>query len=107
MSFAGWLEQQLRALGYMIQENEAAFNEALNKDLGRAAFETITAETNALKAEINEAIAHLDKWAKPQAVSTSCVAAFSPLACFFFPPPRRGPHPLFRLVSLPIRGSCD
>lgn len=66
-----WRKAQLQALGHMIQDNEVRFTHALKTDLGRSAFETITAETNALKAEINEALAHVAKWAKPQYVKTT------------------------------------
>lgn len=55
------------------RENEKAFTDAVYLDLNRPAFETITAETNAIKAEVNEAIAHLAGWAKPQGVKTSLI----------------------------------
>ena len=55
------------------QDNEPAFIAALAADLSRPDFETIVAELNPLKGEINEAYDHLDKWAKPVKVKTSAV----------------------------------
>lgn len=53
------------------QDNEDAFCAALEKDLGRPHFETITAEINPMKAEINDVHDHVAHWAKPTRVKTS------------------------------------
>lgn len=42
----------------------------MESDFGRPAFETIVAELNPVKAEINEVYDHVEKWAKPDNVST-------------------------------------
>ena len=55
------------------RDNEAAFVEAVRKDLARPQLETIIAEVNYVKSEINEALNHLDKWAKPISVKTEGV----------------------------------
>lgn len=52
------------------QDNEDAFCKALEQDLGRPAFETITAELTPIKAEINDVCDHFEKWAKPQKAKT-------------------------------------
>lgn len=44
---------------------------ALEKDLGRPHFETVSSELNPLKGEINEAYDNVAKWAKPTKVSSS------------------------------------
>lgn len=55
----------------MQQENEPAFLAALSSDLGRPDFETIVAEFNPVKAEINDALKKLEKWMKPAKVETA------------------------------------
>ncbi|GAA6056638.1 hypothetical protein JCM3770_006323 [Rhodotorula araucariae] len=66
-----WRKSQIQQLGLLVQDNEDAFVKALTQDLGRPAFETITAELNPMKAEINEVYRHVEKWAKPQRVKTA------------------------------------
>ena len=46
---------------------------AILADLGRPAFESITGEIMPTLGEINEAISHLEGWAKPQKVKTSLI----------------------------------
>ncbi|GAA5840296.1 hypothetical protein JCM5353_002815 [Sporobolomyces roseus] len=65
-----WRKHQIKQLGFLVQDNEDAFVKALESDFGRPAFETIVAELNPVKAEINEVYDHVEKWAKPDAVST-------------------------------------
>ncbi|GAA5838292.1 hypothetical protein JCM11251_003455 [Rhodosporidiobolus azoricus] len=72
-----WRKTQLHALGLMLQEKEKDLCQALEQDLHRPAFETITAELSPLKAEILEALAHVAKWAKPEKVKTSWMWAAS------------------------------
>ncbi|BGP39510.1 Hexadecenal dehydrogenase [Rhodotorula kratochvilovae] len=66
-----WRKAQIKQLGLLVQDNEDAFVKALEQDLSRPAFETITAELNPIKAEINEVYRHVEKWAKPQRVKTA------------------------------------
>ncbi|GAA5822468.1 hypothetical protein JCM10212_000551 [Sporobolomyces blumeae] len=65
-----WRKHQIKQLGFLVQDNEDAFVKALESDFGRPPFETIVAELNPVKAEINEVYDHVDKWAKPKRVST-------------------------------------
>ncbi|GAA5898889.1 hypothetical protein JCM5296_004411 [Sporobolomyces johnsonii] len=65
-----WRKHQIKQLGFLVQDNEDAFVSALEQDLGRPAFETIVAELNPVKAEINEVYDHVEKWAKPKRVKT-------------------------------------
>lgn len=44
--------------------------QAVKKDLARPQLETIIAEVNYVKSEVNEALKHLHKWAKPLSVKT-------------------------------------
>ncbi|GAA6008463.1 hexadecenal dehydrogenase [Rhodotorula paludigena] len=66
-----WRKHQIKQLGFLVQDNEDAFCAALEKDLGRPHFETITAEINPMKAEINDVHDHVAHWAKPTRVKTS------------------------------------
>ncbi|GAA5905142.1 hypothetical protein JCM8208_000292 [Rhodotorula glutinis] len=65
-----WRRNQIKQLGFLVQDNEDAFCKALEQDLGRPAFETITAELTPIKAEINDVCDHFEKWAKPQKAKT-------------------------------------
>lgn len=66
-----WRKAQIKQLGFLVQDNEDAFVEALKLDLNRPAFETLTAEINPFKAEVNEALAHVKSWATPTSVKTT------------------------------------
>ncbi|GAA5941769.1 hypothetical protein JCM3775_000098 [Rhodotorula graminis] len=66
-----WRRNQIKQLGFLVQDNEDAFCKALEQDLGRPAFETITAELTPIKAEINDVCDHFEKWAKPQKAKTA------------------------------------
>ncbi|KAM0752300.1 ALDH-like protein [Meredithblackwellia eburnea MCA 4105] len=70
---ATWRKTQLRQLGLMIQENETAFVDAIRSDLGRPAFETLVAELNPFKGDINDAIESLDRWMKPESIGTHSI----------------------------------
>lgn len=66
-----WRKAQIKQLGFLVQDNEEQFVEALKKDLNRPAFETLTAEINPFKAEVNEALANVKTWATPTGVKTT------------------------------------
>lgn len=53
-----WRKTQLKQLGWMVQQNEKAFEDAVLSDLGRPAFETITAELNPMKGEVSHVESH-------------------------------------------------
>ncbi|GAA6023189.1 hypothetical protein JCM10207_004473 [Rhodosporidiobolus poonsookiae] len=66
-----WRKEQLLQLGLMLEENESAFVTALESDLCKPKSETLFGEVHYVKAEINDALANLDKWAAPTRVSTA------------------------------------
>ncbi|KAK4055969.1 Hexadecenal dehydrogenase [Microbotryomycetes sp. JL221] len=66
-----WRKHQIKQLGFMVQDNEQLFKDAIQADLGRHGAETVLSELNPMKAEINEAYAHVEKWAKPTKVKTT------------------------------------
>jgi aldehyde dehydrogenase (NAD+) len=65
-----WRKEQLRALKKMLKENEALFLEALHKDLGTNPTEGRLLQLGVISSEITHALKHLNRWAKPQKVST-------------------------------------
>lgn len=69
-----WRKQQLHALKRMIEENDQAFVEAIQKDMGRSEFETTIAETGYLVGEVKYTLKHLDKWLKPRKVKAPLAA---------------------------------
>jgi len=88
----GFRKEQIKKLGFLVQDNEDRFAEALEKDLGRPKGETLFGETSVMKvsqtcdlgsdrqnevlnwlliarqAHVNETYSSLDGWAKPQGV---------------------------------------
>ncbi|MEG0613484.1 MAG: aldehyde dehydrogenase [Clostridium sp.] len=63
--------ENLMKLRKVIQENEAAILEALNKDLGKSNFEGYLTEVGIVLEEIGFIIKNLRKWNKPKRVKTS------------------------------------
>jgi aldehyde dehydrogenase (NAD+) len=63
-----WRIEQLRALIRLVEERETEFAAALEKDLGRAAFEAWLADLAPIRAEARFAIKNLRSWMKPQRV---------------------------------------
>ncbi|PKI83653.1 hypothetical protein MVES1_002761 [Malassezia vespertilionis] len=61
-------KKQLKQLYFLIHDNEKAFVEAIRKDLGRPAMETVFGEVISIKNEIVDTVKNLDKWAKPTTV---------------------------------------
>ena len=57
-----WRKQQLKALGAMITENEAAVAAALEQDLGRNPFEAFLADIAPTVGEAKDAEKHVRKW---------------------------------------------
>lgn len=58
-------KNQLKSLAYMFKDNQDAFIQALQKDLGRSRFETIFAELMGITNEIVDTVSKIDKWTKP------------------------------------------
>lgn len=65
-----WRRGQLRRLQAMIEDNEAAFQDALHADLGKSGFEARMTETGTVLTEIGHTLSHLKKWMRPKRVST-------------------------------------
>lgn len=63
-------KQQLRKLRDLITRNEDAILEALHKDLHKHEFEGYSTEVGFVLKDLDEALAHVDEWAKPQPAST-------------------------------------
>lgn len=61
---------QLRKLRQVIAQNEEALIEALYKDLHKHEFEAYSTEIGFVYKDLDKTIANLDRWARPQAVST-------------------------------------
>ncbi|MEX0720162.1 MAG: aldehyde dehydrogenase [Balneolaceae bacterium] len=64
---------QLKTLKKTLIEHEEELNNAVYKDFKKSAFEIFATELGVIHTEINYAIKHLQKWAKPKRVSTSLV----------------------------------
>ncbi|MFW6296247.1 MAG: aldehyde dehydrogenase [Halothece sp.] len=61
---------QLQQLKQVITENKEAIVEAIGKDIGKPAFETLLSEFYYCTEEIEYALKHLNNWTKPQRVKT-------------------------------------
>ncbi|KAF9197614.1 Aldehyde dehydrogenase [Haplosporangium sp. Z 27] len=64
---------QLQQLWRLLDENTDAIVEAVNKDLRKHRNETMLGEIVPSKEEINDALEHLDEWAKDERVSPAFV----------------------------------
>ncbi|CAO1636635.1 unnamed protein product [Sympodiomycopsis kandeliae] len=62
-------KNQLKQLTHLLTDNEDAWCQALDKDLGRNKFETLFAEVMLTVTEAVEAVHNLEKWAKDEKVS--------------------------------------
>ena len=62
--------QALRRLGGMIAQREGAIADALQADLGKAAFESYMTETGMVLEELRYVEKHLARWARPRHVPT-------------------------------------
>ncbi|PWN29185.1 aldehyde dehydrogenase [Jaminaea rosea] len=69
-------QNQLKQLAFMLQDNEDAFCEALNKDLGRHKFESMFAELMTTITEAVEAVHSVKSWAKKEKVSPGLAWGF-------------------------------
>ncbi len=80
-----WRKQQLQQLKTMLLENEAAFLQALNDDLGKPAMEAWSMEIAYVTNDIDHCIANLKRWSKPRKVPTPLAA--QPASSFIQPEP--------------------
>jgi acyl-CoA reductase-like NAD-dependent aldehyde dehydrogenase len=62
--------ERLRALRAMLVDAEPRFFEALRADLGKPAFESYGGETAIVRHEVEHALRHLARWARPRRVRT-------------------------------------
>ncbi|KAF9438088.1 Aldehyde dehydrogenase [Entomortierella beljakovae] len=67
---------QLQQFWRMLDENTDALVEAVHKDLRKHRNETMLAEIVPTKEEINDALEHLDEWAKDERVTPSLLNKF-------------------------------
>lgn len=65
-----WRREQLRNLQKMLRLHEARIMEALKQDLGKPAVEAYAGEVGMVTGEIKHTLKCLDKWVKPEKVST-------------------------------------
>lgn len=66
--------KQLKNLYHAIKENEGLIFEALEKDLGKSAFESYATEVSMVYAEINHTLKHLKGWMKDQKAATTVIS---------------------------------
>ncbi len=63
-----WRRRQLRALDRLLEENGAAFEDALYSDLGKPPIESFLAEIGSVRNEIALTLRNLDRWTRPKRV---------------------------------------
>ena len=93
-----WRKAQLEALQRMLSENEVAFVEALNTDLGKSEAEAFTTEIGFLLSDIQHTKKHLRQWMKARKVSTPLVA--QPARSYLQPEPLGKRHKKIRYQRL-------
>ncbi len=64
-----WRKAQLHALKQLLVEGEDELSAALDRDLGKSALEGFLTEIALVRAEVDEALHHLDAWLRPAKVS--------------------------------------
>jgi aldehyde dehydrogenase (NAD+) len=69
-----WRQGQLRQLLNLLERHERDLAEALERDLGKSAFETELSETGFVAAEARFALRHLRRWMRPTRVGTPLLA---------------------------------
>ncbi|KAH8918782.1 aldehyde dehydrogenase [Atractiella rhizophila] len=69
--------EQLRCLGFMIEENQEAIVDALSKDLGRSRMESFLAEIWPLKEDIAGILKNLPRWIQPTKANTELIWKFA------------------------------
>lgn len=78
-------KQALQKIQTILTENEAAFIEALQKDLGKPELEAVSTETSYLKGDVQDALKNLKSWARPKKISTPLV--LQPAQSFIYSEP--------------------
>ncbi len=77
--------EQLRVLRKALVDNEAVILNALRQDLGKPALEAFGGDIAVVLNEIDDALRHLRRWARPRRVRTPL--AFLPARCAVLPEP--------------------
>ncbi|MBN2519523.1 MAG: aldehyde dehydrogenase [Bacteroidales bacterium] len=78
-------KEQLIKLKSLLKNNEEKLNQAIYEDFNKSAFETYVTELGPFYHEINLALSHLKKWARPKKVRTNLVNI--PGRSFIYPEP--------------------
>lgn len=66
---AEWRREQLKALLRLLSEREDELTGALEEDLGKSRTEAFLSEIAVVRAEIDYALKHLDRWMAPEKIS--------------------------------------
>ncbi|MDN4609728.1 aldehyde dehydrogenase family protein [Arthrobacter burdickii] len=66
---AGWRRTQLEALRRLLTEREDELTGAVGEDLGKSRTEAFLSEITAVRAEIDYALKHLDRWMAPERIA--------------------------------------
>lgn len=69
-----WRKAQLNALAKLVEDNQQAIADALERDLGKCQAESYTSEIGFLLSDIKHTLKHLSKWSQPRKVGTPLVA---------------------------------
>ena len=69
-----WRKEQLAALAAMLDARESDLLDALAADLGKSPVEGYATEVGFVKNDVRYALAHLDKWLKPERVHAPIAA---------------------------------
>ena len=78
-------KDKLRRLKNIIESNEPAIFEALEKDLGKSEFEAALSELYIVYSEIDFALKHLESWMRPRKVSPALSNIFSKNRIYYEP----------------------
>lgn len=69
-----WRKQQLQQIKRLVTENEQAFLDVLQADLGKPAQEAWITEVSYVTGDVDHVCKHLNRWAKKRSVATPIVA---------------------------------
>jgi aldehyde dehydrogenase (NAD+) len=66
-----WRIKQLKKIGKIIEENEAAILDALYQDLRKNKYESLSLEIGPVYAELKHLLSHIKDWVEPETVGTA------------------------------------
>ncbi|MGH8979389.1 MAG: aldehyde dehydrogenase family protein [Acidimicrobiales bacterium] len=64
----GWRKEALQGFKHLIAEGESELLDAMHADIGKPAVEARLTDLSFVRAEIDVALEHLDRWARPERV---------------------------------------